>query len=195
MARHRNEGPIRVVPIEFVGQTILERGRNRCRSCETGRQHLFVDTATIRAYRYGTIFSVNSGTKDHAFSEEGEVHLNHAGSETRLRGGEQATTNAAIEKIAVKDKWRGAARLLAMRKRWPLSLPSTRSWGGLSARSSQFNAPLDLMPENTCLCGVAQSDFDHRWSHRIMQERINQMPPASMVGKEEVGIEAPTSIR
>ena len=35
---------------------------------------------------------------------EGEVHLEQANTERVLRGGEQATTSAAIEKIAVKDE-------------------------------------------------------------------------------------------
>ena len=44
---------------------------------------------------------------------EGEVHLDHNGNERVLRAGEQATTNASIETIPVKEEiaWsRNAAR-------------------------------------------------------------------------------------
>jgi hypothetical protein len=125
----------------------------------------------------GTVFSVNSGTKGSRVSViEGEVHLDHAGSERVLRGGEQATTNAAIERIPVKDEvaWsRKAARyaetLAAFtslnKELGKISLPGVRNSTHL----------LDLMPENTivyaALPNLTSTIIE---SHRIMQERINQ---------------------
>src|SRR5207237_6642372 len=62
----------------------------------------------------GTTFAVNAGTKGSRVSViEGEVHLDRNGTDRVLRPGEQATTNASIETIPVKDEiaWsRNAAR-------------------------------------------------------------------------------------
>ena len=84
-----------------LGTTIhLNRGAIVVEAAKQGKQHLFVDTGDgSHVSVTGTVFSVNSGTKGSRVSViEGEVHMDHAGSERVLRGGEQATTNASIEK-------------------------------------------------------------------------------------------------
>ncbi|HEY3042114.1 MAG TPA: FecR domain-containing protein [Pyrinomonadaceae bacterium] len=162
-----------------LGTTIhLNRGAIVVEAAKQGRQHLFVDTLdNSHVSVTGTVFSVNSGTKGSRVSViEGEVHLDHAGSERVLRGGEQATTNAAIERIPVKDEvaWsRKAARyaetLAAFtslnKELGKISLPGVRNSTHL----------LDLMPENTivyaALPNLTSTIIE---SHRIMQERINQ---------------------
>src|SRR5258705_5502372 len=89
-----------------LGTTVhLNRGSIVVEAAKQGKQHLFVDTPDSHVSVTGTVFSVNSGTKGSRVSViEGEVHMDHAGSERVLRGGEQATSNAAIEKISVKDE-------------------------------------------------------------------------------------------
>ena len=88
------------------GTTIhLNRGALMVEAAKQGSGHLFVDTGDSLVSVTGTVFSVNSGTKGSRVSVvEGEVRLDNKGSERVLRAGEQATTNAAIEMIPVKDE-------------------------------------------------------------------------------------------
>ena len=77
-----------------LGTTIhLNRGAIVVEAAKQGKRHLFVDTGDgSHVSVTGTVFSVNSGTKGSRVSViEGEVHLDHAGNERVLRGGEQAT--------------------------------------------------------------------------------------------------------
>src|SRR5204863_6247073 len=67
--------------------------------------HLYVDTGDSLVSVTGTTFSVNAGTKGSRVSViEGEVHLDRHGTDKVLRAGEQATTNASIEPVPVKDE-------------------------------------------------------------------------------------------
>jgi FecR-like protein len=160
------------------GTTIhLDRGAIVVEAAKQGKQHLFVDTGDSTVSVTGTIFSVNNGTKGARVSViEGEVHLDHAGKEQVLRGGEQASTSAAIEKIAVKDEvaWSRKAASYAetlaglttlnkdLRK---VAMPGVRNSTHL----------LDLMPENTIVyAALPNLTSTIVESHRIMQERINQ---------------------
>ncbi len=161
-----------------LGTTIhLNRGAIVVEAAKQGKQHLFVETGDSHVSVTGTVFSVNSGTKGSRVSViEGEVHMDHAGSERVLRGGEQATTNAAIARIPVKDEvaWsRKAARyaetLAAFtslnRELGKVALPGVRNSTHL----------LDLMPENTIVyAALPNLTSTIVESHRIMQERINQ---------------------
>ena len=160
------------------GTTIhLDRGAILVEAAKQGKQHLFVDTGDSRVSVTGTIFSVNSGTKGSRVSViEGEVHLDHANNERVLRAGEQATTSASIEKVAVKDEvaWsRNSARyaqtLAAFtsldKELGKVSLPGVRNSTHL----------LDLMPESTIVyAALPNLTSTIVESHRIMQDRINQ---------------------
>src|SRR6266853_3277345 len=111
--------------------------------------HFFVETGDSLVSVTGTTFAVNSGTKGSRVSViEGEVHLDRSGDDQVLRSGEQATTNASIETISVKDEiaWsRNAARY-------------AKTLEGLTALQKALNAVakpgvrystrlLDMMPE------------------------------------------------
>src|SRR5262249_42725000 len=120
---------------------------------EAARQthHLFVDTGDALVSVTGTVFSVNNGTKGARVSViEGNVALEHSGSEKVIRAGEQAITNPSIEKIPVKDEvaWsRNAARYVS----------TLNSLSALNHELAHVPRPgvrnsthlLDLMPENT----------------------------------------------
>ncbi len=105
------------------GTTIhLNRGAIVVEAAKQDKRHLFVDTGDSHVSVTGTVFSVNSGTKGSRVSViEGEVHMDHAGNERVLRAGEQATTNASIERVPVKDEvaWSRKARHI-MPRRWLL---------------------------------------------------------------------------
>jgi hypothetical protein len=162
-----------------LGTTIhLNRGAIVVEAAKQGRQHLFVDTGDgSHVSVTGTVFSVNSGTKGSRVSViEGEVHMDHGGSERVLHGGEQATTNASIEKIPVKDEvsWsRKAARYAETLS----ALNSLNKELGKVAQPGVRNSThlLDLMPEGTIVyAALPNLTSTIVESHRIMQERINQ---------------------
>ena len=161
-----------------LGTTVhLDRGSIVVEAANQGGGHLFVDTGDSLVSVTGTIFSVNSGTKGSRVSViEGEVHVDHAGTDRLLRPGEQATTNPSIETIPVKDEvaWSRKA------DRYAAALASLNSLGNELKKVAQPGVRnsthlLDLMPENTVVYAalpnltstIAESD-------RIIQERIGQ---------------------
>jgi hypothetical protein len=180
-----------------LGTTIhLNRGAIVVEAAKQGKRHLFVDTGDgSHVSVTGTVFSVNSGTKGSRVSViEGEVHLDHAGNERVLRGGEQATTNAAIATIPVKDEvsWSRKASQYAETLK---ALSSLNKELGKVAQPGVRNSThlLDLMPENTivyaALPNLTNTILE---SHRIMQERINQNPALrEWWGKEQSGNHGP----
>ncbi|MEP6820125.1 MAG: FecR domain-containing protein [bacterium] len=175
-----------------LGTTIhLNRGAIVVEAAKQGKRHLFVDTGDgSHVSVTGTVFSVNSGTKGSRVSViEGEVHLDHAGSERVLHGGEQATTNASIATIPVKDdvSWsRGAARYAETLA----ALGSLNKELGKVAQPGVRNSThlLDLMPENTIVyAALPNLTSTIVESHRIMQERINQNPALREWWEKEQG--------
>jgi ferric-dicitrate binding protein FerR (iron transport regulator) len=180
-----------------LGTTIhLNRGAIVVEAAKQGKRHLFVDTGDgSHVSVTGTVFSVNSGTKGSRVSViEGEVHLDHAGSERVLRGGEQATTSAAIATIPVKDEvsWSRKASQYA---------ETLKALSSLNHELSKVAQPgvrnsthlLDLMPENTIVyAALPNLTTTILESHRIMQERINQNPALrEWWGKEQAGNHGP----
>jgi hypothetical protein len=141
--------------------------------------NFFVETGDSLVSVTGTTFAVNSGTKGSRVSViEGEVHLDRSGEDRVLRAGEQATTNASIEKIPVKDEiaWsRNAARY-------------AQTLASLTALQQELNAVtkpgvrystrlLDMMPENTVLyAALPNLSTTIAESNRIIEERIQQNP-------------------
>ena len=161
-----------------LGTTIhLNRGAIVVEAAKQNKQRLFVDTGDSHVSVTGTVFSVNSGTKGSRVSViEGEVQMEHAGSERTLRGGEQATTNPAIEKIAVKDE-------VAWSRKAANYASTLAAVSALNKELSKVAQPgvrnsthlLDLMPENTVVyAALPNLTSTIVESHRIMQERINQ---------------------
>jgi FecR protein/Protein of unknown function (DUF3352) len=161
-----------------LGTTVhLNRGSIVVEAAKQGSGHLFVDTGDSLVSVTGTVFSVNSGTKGSRVSViEGEVHVDHAGTDRVLRPGEQATTNPSIETIPVKDEiaWSRKADHYAAAL---ASLNSLKNELKKVAQPGVRNSThlLDLMPENTVVYAalpnltstIAESD-------RIIQERIGQ---------------------
>jgi len=162
------------------GTTIhLDRGNILVEAAKQGSGHLFVDTGDSLVSVTGTVFSVNNGTKGSRVSViEGEVRLNHAGSERVLRPGEQGVTNPAIATIPVRDEvaWsRNAGRYAQL----------LAGLSGMKAELNKVAQPqlrnsthlLDLMPEDTvvyaALPNLANTIAE---SHRIIEQRLSQNP-------------------
>jgi FecR protein/Protein of unknown function (DUF3352)/Putative zinc-finger len=164
----------------WQGTTIhLNHGNIIVEAAKQRNQHLFVDTGDAHIAVTGTVFSVNNGTKGARVSViEGNVHLDHAGSDSVLNAGEQATTNASIEKNSIKDEvaWsRNAARYTATLT----SLSALNKELAKVARPGVRNSTrlLDMMPENTVFyAALPNLTTTLTESQRIMQERINQNP-------------------
>ena len=164
-----------------LGTTIhLNRGAIVVEAAKQNKRHLFVDTGDgSHVSVTGTVFSVNSGTKGSRVSViEGEVHLDHGGNELVLHGGEQATTNAAIDKIPVTDEvsW---SRKAAHYAETLSALSSLNKELGKVSQPGVRNSThlLDLMPESTIVyAALPNLTSTILESHRIMQERINQNP-------------------
>ncbi len=160
------------------GTTIhLNRGSIVVEAAKQKDGKLFVESGDSLVSVTGTVFSVNNGTKGSRVSViEGEVNLNHAGSDRVLRPGEQVTTNPAISMIPVKDEvaWsRNANRYAAVLSGLASLKSELKNVQQPGVRNSTHL--LDLMPENTvvyaALPNLANTIVE---SHRVIQERISQ---------------------
>src|SRR5678816_4308999 len=162
------------------GTTIhLNRGSIVVEAAKQKDGQLFVESGDSLVAVTGTVFSVNNGTKGSRISViEGEVNLNHAGSDRVLRPGEQATTSPAITTIPVKDEvaWsRNADKYSAVLNGLANVRDALKKVQQPGVRNSTHL--LDLMPENTVVyAALPNLTSTIAESHRIMQERINQNP-------------------
>ena len=155
----------------------LNRGNIVVEAAKQKDGQLFVESGDSLVSVTGTVFSVNNGTKGSRISViEGEVNLNHAGSDRVLRPGEQATTNPAITTIPVKDEvaWsRNANRYAAVLNGLATVKNALKNVQQPGVRNSTHL--LDLMPENTvvyaALPNLANTIVE---SHRVIQERMSQ---------------------
>ncbi|HEY0097520.1 MAG TPA: FecR domain-containing protein [Pyrinomonadaceae bacterium] len=167
----------------------LDRGDVIVEAAKQGAKHLYVATPDSLVSVKGTIFAVGSGTKGSRVSVvEGEVHVNHSGSDKVLKPGDQTTTGASLVPVSVSADvaWsRNAARyakmvteLAALRKDIAQQVPHP----GVRY-STRF---LDLAPEGTVLyAALPNLATTLGESHRIMQERIAQNPALSQWMKEQ----------
>jgi FecR protein/Protein of unknown function (DUF3352) len=162
------------------GTTIhLDRGSIVVEAAKQKDGKLFVESGDSLVSVTGTVFSVNNGTKGSRVSViEGEVNLNHAGSDRVLRPGEQATTNPAIATIPVKDEvaWsKNANRYAAVLNGLATLKNELKGVQQPGVRNSTHL--LDLMPENTVVYAALPNLTDTiTESHRIIQERMSQNP-------------------
>ncbi len=162
------------------GTTIhLDRGSIVVEAAKQKDGKLFVESGDSLVSVTGTVFSVNNGTKGSRVSViEGEVNLNHAGSDRVLRPGEQVTTNPSITTIPVKDEvaWsRNANRYAQVLSGLATLKNDLKTVQQPGVRNSTHL--LDLMPESTvvyaALPNFANSIVE---SHRVIQERMSQNP-------------------
>jgi hypothetical protein len=160
------------------GTTIhLDRGSIVVEAAKQKDGKLFVESGDSLVSVTGTVFSVNNGTKGSRVSViEGEVNLNHAGSDHVLRPGEQATTSPAIATIPIKDEvaWsKNATRYAAVLNGLATLRNELKGVQQPGVRNSTHL--LDLMPENTVVYAALPNLTDTiTESHRIIQERMSQ---------------------
>jgi hypothetical protein len=162
------------------GTTIhLDRGSIVVEAAKQKEGQLFVESGDSLVSVTGTTFSVNNGTKGSRISViEGQVNLNHAGSDRVLRPGEQATTNPSISIIPVKDEvaWSRNAEHYAAVLNGLASLKSALNKVQQPGVRTSTHL-LDLMPENTVVYAALPNLADSIvQSHRVIQERMSQNP-------------------
>ena len=160
------------------GTTIhLDRGSIVVEAAKQKDGKLFVESGNSLVSVTGTVFSVNNGTKGSRVSViEGEVNLNHAGSDRVLRPGDQATTSPAIATIPIKDEvaWSKKANHYAAVLSGLAALKTELK--GVSQPGVRTSTHLlDLMSENTVVYAALPNLTDTiTESHRIIQERMSQ---------------------
>lgn len=155
------------------GNVIVEAAKQK------NGKHLYVKTDEALVSVVGTIFSVTNGTKGARVSVvEGEVRVEHNSKEDRLLPGDQVTTNASIEKVAIEQEisWsqnaekydQMLAELAKLRKDIAaIPRPGVRT-------STQI---LDVMPEGTVFY-VALPNLTETLnaSYNLVKQRVEQNP-------------------
>lgn len=139
----------------------------------------YVETSDSLVSVTGTTLAVNAGTKGSRVSViEGQANLDRDGTNKVLRAGEQATSNASIERVPVKDEvaWsRNAARYAQVLEGLAALRKDLNSVPRPGVRNS--TRLLDMMPENTVLYAalpnLAASIVE---SNKIIEDRIQQNP-------------------
>lgn len=160
------------------GTTIhLDRGSIVVEAAKQRDGKLFVESGDSLVSVTGTVFSVNNGTKGSRVSViEGEVNLNHAGSDRVLRPGEQATTSAAIAPIPIKEEvaWSKKADHYAQVLSGLATLK--HDLATVPRPGVRYSTHLlDLMPENAVVYAALPNLTDTiTESHRVIQERMSQ---------------------
>ncbi|HET9479852.1 MAG TPA: FecR domain-containing protein, partial [Pyrinomonadaceae bacterium] len=160
------------------GTTIhLDRGSIVVEAAKQNDGKFFVESGDSLVSVTGTVFSVNNCTKGSRVSViEGEVNLNHAGSDRVLRPGEQATTSPSIATIPIKDEvaWsKNASRYASLLSGLATLKNELQTVSQPGVRNSTHL--LDLMPENTVVYAALPNLTNTiTESHRIIQERMSQ---------------------
>ncbi|MEM6797481.1 MAG: FecR family protein, partial [Acidobacteriota bacterium] len=158
----------------------LTRGNVIVEAAEQRARHLYVSTDDCLVSVTGTIFSVNHGTKGSRVSViEGEVRVDHSGTEDVLLPGDQITTHKLLAPLSVADE-------IAWSQKVDSYLQILREYVDLQQAIEQRVTPpglryssrlLDLMPADTALFvaspNVAEAVTE---THRIFEERLAESP-------------------
>ncbi len=155
------------------GNVIVEAAKQK------NGKHLYVKTDEALVSVVGTIFSVNNGTKGARVSVvEGEVHVEHNSKEDKLLPGDQVTTNASIEKVAIAQEvsW---SRKAKQYDQMLVEISKLRKDLAAIPRPGVRNSTqiLDVMPEGTVFY-VALPNLTETLnaSYNLVKQRVEQNP-------------------
>lgn len=166
------------------GTTIqLERGSVIVQAAEQRERHLYVATDDCLVSVTGTIFSVNHGTKGSRVAViEGEVRVQHDGTETVLEPGQQVATQARLDPVPVEREiaWsRDVDRYLELLG----ELSDLRDELGLAVAHPELRYAsrlLDLMPDGTVFfAAVPNLGETFTTSYQVIRQRIGDSPMLS----------------
>ncbi len=162
------------------GTTIhLNQGNVIVQAAKQRDKHLYVKTDDALVSVVGTIFSVNNGTKGSRVSVvEGEVHVEHDGKDAKLLPGDQTTTNASLERVAIQEevRWsRNADRYDQMLAEVAKLRQDLEALPRPGVRNSTH--VLDVMPAGTVFY-VALPNLTETLnaSYNLVKQRIEQNP-------------------
>src|SRR4051794_15796970 len=163
------------------GNTIqLERGRIIVQAAKQRPRHLYVATRDALVSVTGTIFAVNSGTKGSRVSVlQGEVRVQQGAKDALLHPGDQVTTHASVERVALKDEvaWSRNAKeydqLLAELTALGKDIDARVSRPGLRYSTRL----LDLAPEGTTIwIALPNLSKSLAETQKILDEKISESP-------------------
>ena len=162
----------------FSGTTIrLERGSVIVQAAKQRSGRLYVATADCLVSVKGTIFAVDRGTKGSRVSViQGEVQVARANQTELLHPGEQASTDATMAPVAIKDEisWsRNQSQYLALLGEFAVLEKQLAQVPGPGLRYT--SRLLDLAPDGTVLY-VAIPNLGGMLgdAQRIFEDRLNQ---------------------
>ena len=155
------------------GNVIVEAAKQK------NGKHLYVKTDEALVSVVGTIFSVNNGTKGSRVSVvEGKVHVEHNSKDDKLLPGDQVTTNASIEKVAIAKEvsW---SRKAKQYDQMLVEVAKLRNDIAAIPRPGVRNSTriLDVMPEGTVFY-VALPNLTETLnaSYNLVKQRVEQNP-------------------
>lgn len=158
----------------------LERGNVIVQAAKQRNRHLYVQTDDCLVTVTGTIFSVNSGTKGSRVSViEGEVHVDHAGEDNKLRPGDQISTNPNMERVSIAEEiaWsRDAARYIQMLA--DLTALNKDINNKVSTPTVRYSTQLlDIVPEETVFyAAIPNLSAKLSEAYGMLKERITSNP-------------------
>ena len=162
------------------GTTInLNQGNVIVQAAKQKNKHLYVKTNDALVSVVGTIFSVNNGTKGSRVSVvEGEVHVEHDSKDAKLLPGDQVTTNASIERIAIKNEIAWSANSARYSELLDEVEKLRKDIAELPRPGVRYSTRiLDAMPESTVFY-VALPNLSETLnaSYSLVKQRIEQNP-------------------
>ena len=162
------------------GTTInLNQGNVIVQAAKQKNKHLYVKTNDALVSVVGTIFSVNNGTKGSRVSVvEGEVHVEHDSKDAKLLPGDQVTTNASIEHIAIKNEISWSANSARYSELLDEAEKLRKDIAALPRPGVRNSTRiLDTMPESTVFY-VALPNLSETLnaSYSLVKQRIEQNP-------------------
>lgn len=163
------------------GTTIeLERGSVIVQAAEQRQRHLYVATKDCLVSVTGTIFSVNHGTKGSRVSViEGEVRVQHDGTETILEPGQQIATQTQLNPVPVEREiaWsRDVDRYLELLGE--ISILRSELERAVAHPELRYSSRLlDLMPADTVFfASVPNLGEAFSTSYQVIRQRIAESP-------------------
>ena len=157
----------------------LDQGSIIVQAAKRRTGHLYVSAPDCTVAVTGTVFSVNSGTKGSRVTViEGEVHVQHAGSESILHSGDMLATTQSVGVIPVREE-------IAWSSDLDQELALLAEFAKLRTKLQEIQTPgpryeskiLPLLPADTVLyIGIPNLGDALQQANQIFQKQLAQSP-------------------
>ncbi|HUC52916.1 MAG TPA: FecR domain-containing protein [Candidatus Cybelea sp.] len=155
----------------------LDQGSIIVQAAKRHTGHLYVSAPDCTVAVTGTVFSVNSGTKGSRVAViEGEVHVNHAGTESILHSGDVVATTESIGVVPVREE-------IAWSSDLDHELALLAEFSKFRAKLEEIHTPgpryeskiLPLLPADTVLyIGIPNLGDALQQANQIFQQQLSQ---------------------